>query len=930
MVLTPNTQLGRYEIRSKLGEGGMGEVYLAHDTMLERSVALKVLPANVASDQQRMKRFMQEARTASALNHPNIITIYEIANVDSTQFLATELVEGVTLRQRLAVGRLSRLEVFDVAMQTASALAAAHEAGIVHRDIKPENIMLRHDGLVKVLDFGLAKLTEKAKAQLADTDALTWAMPNTTPGFVMGTVNYMSPEQAAGLKNIDERTDIWSLGVVIYEMVAQRVPFGFNDATPIQIISLIIQKEAPPLREYAHEISDELNRIVMKALETLPEDRYQNVKELLVDLRRLNKQLERRADLERSLSPEKSSAELKSTGARSAYTSELGAPRPTSSAEYLVSEIKNHKRVALVLATVIIAVAGVSFGLFQSFRGNYSSAPFQALKISRLTSTGKALWTSLSISPDGKYIVYVADDDNQQSLWVKHLATSSNVQIAPPAEVQYRGVTFSRDGNYIYYASSNKNDLIGALYQIPVLGGTARKLLDGIDGSVTFSPDGKRLAFVREYLNKGERALIIANADGTGEQKLVVRKNPDYFVRRGPAWSPDGKIIACPAGSNIGSYQNIVEVQVEGGTEKPISSHRFVEVGQVSWMPDGSGLLMSAAERRPSPSQIYYLSYPGGELRRITNDLNHYYGVSMTADLTALVAVQQEVPSRIWVAPNGEASGAKQMTSGRSDGAEGLNWTPDNRIVYESTAGGSNDLWIMNLDGTNQKQLTVPVATEGSRPNVANSSPSVSPDGRFIVFQSNSTGNFDIWRMDINGGNLKQLTNKGSEFSPDCSPNSPWVVYTSNSSGKDNLYRVGIDGGNPVQLTDKPSMYPAISPNGKSIACYYGDAEKNSPWKIALIPLEGGMPTRLLDVPPTVDIDATLRWTPDGRAIAYVVTREGISNIWSQAVDGSPAKQLTYFNADRIFRFAWSRDGKHLACSRGNATSDVILMNNSK
>ncbi len=303
-TLGVGTTISHYRILSHLGAGGMGEVYLAEDIRLRRRVALKLLSLDLTRNEGRLSRFEQEAQAASALNHPNIITIHEIGQVDRTHFIATEFIDGVTLRRRMIEGRMNLTEVLDVAMQTASALVAAHEAGVVHRDIKPENVMLRTDGFVKVLDFGLAKLTEKEKMPGADPEAPTLTKADTAFGIVMGTVSYMSPEQASGLKDIDELTDIWSLGVVIYEMVAHRLPFGFEGATPTQIISLIIQKEAPPLKQFASEIPDELNRIVMKALENTRADRYQSAGEMLVDLRRLNKQVQREAEQERSITAE--------------------------------------------------------------------------------------------------------------------------------------------------------------------------------------------------------------------------------------------------------------------------------------------------------------------------------------------------------------------------------------------------------------------------------------------------------------------------------------------------------------------------------------------------------------------------------------------------------------------------------------------------
>jgi serine/threonine protein kinase len=298
--LFPGTCLGRYEIRSKIGAGGMGEVYLAQDTKLDRRVALKILPVEVAAHQERMRRFVQEAKTASALNHPNIITIYEIEQIDSVNFIATEFIDGVTLRERMGKAPLKLSEVLDVAIQTASALSAAHAAGIIHRDIKPENIMLRRDGIVKVLDFGLAKLSERTDTRAVDTEAATKALVQTEPGVVLGTVAYMSPEQARGLV-VDARTDIFSLGVVIYEMVAGRAPFG--GATKSDLIAALLERDPPPLARFAHNVPDRMEEIVTKALTKDREERHQSAKDLLIDLKRLRQKLVVDAEIERSVAP---------------------------------------------------------------------------------------------------------------------------------------------------------------------------------------------------------------------------------------------------------------------------------------------------------------------------------------------------------------------------------------------------------------------------------------------------------------------------------------------------------------------------------------------------------------------------------------------------------------------------------------------------
>src|SRR5882724_998207 len=355
--LAANTILSRYRIVSKIGAGGMGEVYLAHDTKLDRRVALKVLPADVAADQTRMRRFVQEAKAASALNHPNIITIHEIEQIDSVNFIATEFIDGETLRQRISAG-MKLGAILEVAIQAASALAAAHAAGIIHRDIKPENIMDRRDGYIKVLDFGLAKLTEPLDS-VTDPEAATRAIVNTDAGTVMGTAIYMSPEQAKGTE-VDERTDLWSLGAVLYEMVTGQVPFVGE--TPTETISLILQKEHAPLTRYAREVPAELERIVNKALTKNCEERYQSAKDLVIDLRNLKRKVEVDAEIDRTVSPDfRGAASTRSTGSDqstpatsgAAATATAGATHTVSSAEYIVSGIKRHKLAARVAVGVL-------------------------------------------------------------------------------------------------------------------------------------------------------------------------------------------------------------------------------------------------------------------------------------------------------------------------------------------------------------------------------------------------------------------------------------------------------------------------------------------------------------------------------------------------------------------------------------------------
>jgi Tol biopolymer transport system component len=444
--------------------------------------------------------------------------------------------------------------------------------------------------------------------------------------------------------------------------------------------------------------------------------------------------------------------------------------------------------------------------------------------------------------------------------------------------------------------------------------------MEGADGAITLAPDGRRFAFMRYDYNQGESALIVANLDGSGERKLATRKEPNGFEADGLAWSPDGKVIACSGYSAGGDDAvSLIEVALEDGREKRILSRNVASILSVAWLGDGSGLLMAAADKASGYFyQIWHVEYASGKARRITNDLNSYSDVSLTADSNTMLTVQGDWVSNLWIAPNGDESRAQRITSGKYDGAMGVAWTPDGRIVHASRDW---DISILNADGSNQKLLTIDEHN--------NRWVSVTPDGRYILFESwrKSASDNTIWRMDIDGGNPQPLTNqKAWASAPKASPDGKWVVYESNASGKWALWKTSIDGGEAKQLTDKITEDPAVSPDGKLIACFYYPERSI---KIAVIPFEGGEPVYEFDVDQSVR-DKTPRWTADGRAITYVLHRGGVSNIWSQPLDGGSPKQLTDFKTDRIFAFDWSRDGKQLALSRGMISRDAVLISNFK
>lgn len=932
MKLEKGTKLGNYEILSQIGAGGMGDVYLAEDTRLHRKLALKVLPADLASKEDRMRRFNQEAVAAAALNHPNIAHVYEIGEADGVHFIAMEFIDGMTLRDKIHRDRPDLRKVLGYLQHVAKALAKAHAAGIVHRDLKPENIMVTNDGYTKILDFGLAKLIEPDNSLgTRDTGsemATAMLQQHSLPGTVLGTVGYMSPEQAQGRVNeIDHRSDIFSFGCILYEAATGQKAFEGKDV--LDSLHKIVHAPTPQITDVNPNAPADLQRIVRRCLAKDPDKRYQSIKDVAIEIEELRHELKAAADMDSSVAPSTAAAmsSLSSPPISTdisipsdSGTSQIDAARTASSAEYLVSQVKAHKKGALVgLGLLVLVIAGIAFGVYKFVsRKDTASAPsFDSMKIAKLTDTGKA--GAAAISPDGKYVVHVKED-GQQSLWVRHIATGSNVQIIPPAELVYGRMTFSPDGSYIYFIRRGIGEPNYVLYQVPVLGGDPKKLNPHVNSPVTFSPDGQRIAFVRTQ--EGERTMIIANADGTGERTLATTKGPNGFRDTGPAWSPDGKVIATGLASNDGStsYHNIVVINVEDGSIKPIGSQKWSNVSRVAWLADGSGLITACSELGTLTNQVYQFSYPDGEGRKITNDFNVYYDLSVTADSASMVTVQEERVVNIWIAPDGTAGSLKQVTRGSNkyEGQSGLRWMPDGKIVYNLLSGITPEVWIMNGDGSNPRQLT---QNRGANQ-------VVSPDGRYIVFVRNQS----IWRMDIDGGNPKQLTEKGSY--PDISPDGRWSVYEISNPGENGLWKVSIDGGEPVRLTDYSSGRAAVSPDGKSIAFSYREQE-NSPLKIAIIPFEGGQPTKFLEAPAGFNavrlITSTaegrvLRWLPDGRSLAYIVTRDGVSNIWSMPIDGGAPKQLTNFTTDQIAWFDLSRDGKPTLFSRGSTTKDVVLI----
>lgn len=618
--------------------------------------------------------------------------------------------------------------------------------------------------------------------------------------------------------------------------------------------------------------------------------------------------------------------ELKTPENYSDQTPSFHARSRTAETRSLLELIKSCRPV-----TIIITLAALALGALAFFALKYSAGDarriarppadrFQTMKITNVTTQGKSQYAA--ISPDGKYVAHVMTDAGQQSLWLKHVVTASHLQIVPPAEVMYLGLTFSPDGNYIFYVLYEKNKNVGVLRRVPVLGGNPTQLITDIDSPVACSPDGRQLAFIRNYPDSGGAmtALVVADADGSEERQVASRKGQIVFSLIGPAWSPDGKSIACATVNyDQGRRMNVVEVLASDGTERPVTDWRWANISALTWLSDGSGLLLAAAEPdSQAGAQIWHISYPRGEARRITNDLNYYQGVNLTADARALVTIQSDQLLNIWVSKDGDPRHGEELefaVGGVFGSLLGLSWTPDGKVVYASNESGNSDIWVVTSDGKDKKQLTIDSHTDHS--------PAVSPDGKQIVFISNRSGLAQVWRMETDGTNQTQLTSGDFKDRPRWSPDGRWIVYTSQGTGT-GLWKMPADGGEPIQLTDRRVRFPAISPDGRLISFELFD-DKTSRRVIAVMSFDGGPPVKTLEMTTTTRLWAS-QWTPDSSALRFVDSNADTSNIWEQPLAGGRPRQLTDFQSVILTDFAWSPDGKQLVYARGVVVSDVVLI----
>lgn len=582
-------------------------------------------------------------------------------------------------------------------------------------------------------------------------------------------------------------------------------------------------------------------------------------------------------------------------------------------------------------AMAFLFLLALGAGVFITVRRQYrlpraaEAAPtfFKEMRVESLTSLGK-VWEA-ALSPDGRYVAYVAAEEGHQSIWVKQIGADDSVRIVAPTVMFCVGLTFSPDSGHIFYVAYTDNSNVGTLFQIPVIGGAQRRLINDLDSPVTFSPDGSRLAFMRRHISSDliQHSLFIANADGTDERLLASRRGADFYSPQGPAWSPDGRTLAITAGTiRDDNVAGLYEVSVADGSERAISARTWKRAGRVAWLPDRSGLIVTAADDETEQfMQLWLISYPGGEARRITKDLNHYQGVTLSADASRLVAVQADQLVSIWASTDGDPAHAEELkltAGGRLGEVMGLAWTPDGRLVYSSATGGNTDIWMMEADGSGQRRLTNAPASDFL--------PTVSPDGRQIVFLSTRTGVQQLWKMEIDGSKQRQLTDGGMKYRARYSPDGRWIVFAAipPTQSRPTLWKVAAEGGEPIQLTEVYSRIPAVSPDGRLVAAYHWD-DQASRMKLAIIPIEGGPPIKTLE-PPRSNHHWSLQWTPDGRGLLYVQTHSDAASIWRIPVAGGAAEKVVHFPSGQILDFAWSADGRRFACARAIASKDVVTI----
>jgi serine/threonine protein kinase len=911
-----NETILHYKILRQLGSGGMGLVYEAEDTRLGRRVALKFLQENATKDVGAMERFLREARSASALNHPGICTIHAIEENDGRTFLVMELLEGSSLDKLLAHGHMPVTRAVCIGIELADALDAAHKKGILHRDIKPANIFLTERGSAKILDFGLAKLLEPEGAVEGETIGPSSDAFLTSPGTTVGTIAYMSPEQARG-EVLDARSDLFSFGSVLYQMVTGVLPFpGMTSAV---IFGSILHNEPVPPSQLNDSVPAELERILNKLLEKDRELRYQVAAEVRADLKRLQRELEPgRVSSDPTVAASRSSdSAVRAVGSGSGVArAPSGTVTQSGSGTAVVPEAKSKAGMAALGIGVLVVIAAAAGWWFTRTPEKRTAqlAPFEKYSIENVSNNGHI--SQAAISPDGKYLLQALDESGLQSLWLRHIPTSTNKSVVAPARTRYQRLAFSPDGNYIYFLRRDEeNEAESRLYVASILGGSPRMLIEDVDSAITFSPDGQRFAFLRELHNAPTWDLLLAKTDGSMEKAIFSGKSlqSNSYV---PAWSPDGKTIVIPTEQptrdDLGGF---LAVDPATGQEHTVVRSPDRIFYNPVWMPDGRALVVNSSQMEAGrlQHQIGLLGYPGGEYRQLTADTNDYGDLGVTKDGKTIVAIQGKLRFSLSIAPASNPDELHTVPLSTQLSPYWWNWTNDGRLILPQ----AGMIKVVNPQGeetlvySDAKHLADMVTVCGTSQSVV-----------FRQIGRSSVSSANLWRMDLNGTNQKQLTSGLNDEAPTCSKDGKWVYYVDNV---DNRYvkRIPAEGGPPETVVKTAVGSFGLSPDGKEIVSFeVRELDHKLMLRIDNVETHQ-MAYSDLDQRAIPD---ELEFAPDGKGVVYVVREKGVDNLWLQPLDGKAAKQMTHFKSDRNFRFVFSPDGTKIAMECGAVESDAVLL----
>jgi Tol biopolymer transport system component/serine/threonine protein kinase len=879
--------ISHYRVLDRLGRGGMGVVYRAEDVKLGRLVALKFLPDELANNREALARFQLEARAASALNHPTICTIYEIDQAAGRHFMAMELLEGRTLAEHIAAGPLELDLLLDVAIQIADALDAAHSKGILHRDIKASNIMLTSRGQPKILDFGLAKLRQQRRAgEMEDAaEAETWAEHLTSPGVAIGTAAYMSPEQARG-QDLDARTDLFSLGSVLYELAAGKLPFPGR--TSAVIFEALLGRDPHPPSQHNSNVPPELDRIILRLLEKERGRRYQSALELRADLRRLKQQ----ADSQRFLTARITTPHVPSTAREEMPTQPATAAQPAA---------LPWPRIAGV-AAVFVLLAFAFWALVP--RPAPPATDRGPGQVTLLLSSEQPL-SDPDLSPDGKMLAFATNEGGQVDLFAGRVAGGSRVRLTNDDAVE-ADPDFSPDGERIAFTRLRPGAAAPEICVVPSLGGDVRVVLLEA-ANPAWSPDGKQLMFVQR--RPGEpSAVAVASADGA-DTRVLMRADSTYPLLRSPAWSPDGQQVAVVRSS--GGIAGEIWLQPVMAEEPRRVSQDPPGVFSLSPLFSADGRRIVFQSNRSGATNLWSLDLRGGNLQQLTTGAGPDESPSIARDGSILYV---NARTRAVLVVHDFTTNETRELMRHPSFLWAPAFSPDGKQIAFSRAetGGAWHIWVMTAEGGDARQVS-----SGALPQIY---PRFSRDGRYLFYFTWTRGS-RIWRVPLGGGAAEAISPQGIEDGyADVSPDGRTLAFVRNAEGSSRLFVMPAEGGDAKQLLETAAAVPRWSPDGQWIAFspdrIYGGG-------IFLIRPDGSGLRRLTET------GSWPVWWPDGRRIGYLTLGpDGAQQIHVVRVTGGPSTLLDAIQFDSSnYPFDISTDGRRLVTSNSvHFSSELWLL----